>query len=164
MPSPGSRKNENRTCSQDRTVSVMNNMATSSQTTFHELAFYTLAHPGTDFIHQHAVDAFTAQEATETTKPIALYFALAGLYLFLEKNYTGRQVQQAHVLFTRKTKDYPRFTLPEARGVMRVGDVLAGPPGPERDGLIKAWCRVVWDAFQKEHNQVISFTEMLLDS
>ncbi len=52
---------------------------------FHELSYYTLSHQGKDFIHQHAVDAFTVQHATENTKPIALYFALAGLYLYLEK-------------------------------------------------------------------------------
>src|ERR1700733_15180069 len=63
---------------------------------YHELSCYTLAHPDPSFIHQHIVDAYTAQHADETTKPIALVFALIGLYLHVEKNFTGRQVQRFH--------------------------------------------------------------------
>ena len=51
---------------------------------FHELLFYTLAHPSPAFIHQHAVDAFAVQTADDSTKPIAVVFGLLGLYLHLE--------------------------------------------------------------------------------
>jgi hypothetical protein len=51
---------------------------------FHELSFYTLSHGDPAFIHQNSVDAYTAQHADETTKPIAVVFALIGLYLHLE--------------------------------------------------------------------------------
>ncbi len=68
------------------------------QEQYYELSFYTLAHPDKDFIHQHIVDAYAAQTASEKTKPITIYFSLAGLYLFIEKDYTGRQVQKAHQL------------------------------------------------------------------
>jgi hypothetical protein len=40
-----------------------------------ELSLYTLAHRSPAFIHQHAVDTFAAQTASERTKPIALAFA-----------------------------------------------------------------------------------------
>ena len=60
---------------------------------YHELSCYTSAHPDPSFIHQHIVDAYTAQHANETTKLIALVFALIGLYLHVEKNFTGRQVR-----------------------------------------------------------------------
>jgi Family of unknown function (DUF5946) len=57
---------------------------------YHELSCYTLAHRDPSFIHQYIVDAYTAQHANETTKPIAVVFALIGLYLHIEKNFTGR--------------------------------------------------------------------------
>jgi regulation of enolase protein 1 (concanavalin A-like superfamily) len=58
------------------------------KTAYSELAYYTFAHENPNyFIHQHIVDAFTAQLANENTKPIAIIFALVGLFLFVEKGY-----------------------------------------------------------------------------
>lgn len=129
---------------------------------FHELSYYTLSHQGKEFIHQHAVDAFTAQHATENTKPIALYFALAGLYLYLEKNYTGKQVQNAHVQMSNQTKKFPAFNLPSFRGDITVEDVMACAPGNDRNTQIRKWCESVWDAYRNEREKVISFTEAIL--
>ena len=73
---------------------------------------YTLAHPDAAFIHQHIVDAFTAQTANRDSKPIAVAFALIGLGLYLEKNYTrqagavsayGARASQAGVAAVRFT-------------------------------------------------------------
>lgn len=47
---------------------------------YDELCAYTLTRGDPGFIHQHVVDAFTAQHADETTEPITLTFALVGLY------------------------------------------------------------------------------------
>lgn len=47
----------------------------------HEFTCYTLAHRDPAFLHQHVVDAFAAQHADDSTKPITLVFALVGLYL-----------------------------------------------------------------------------------
>jgi hypothetical protein len=77
---------------------------------YHELAFYTLSHKGSQFIHQHVVDAFAAQTADAHTKPITLVYALAGLYLLNEKDYTGKEVQQAHVLMSKGSKVFPSLT------------------------------------------------------
>ena len=71
---------------------------------YHELCAYTLAHPSPAFIHQHVVDAFAAQRATEQTKPIGLTFALAGLYLHVEKGFSGKQVQRAHMDMGRRKR------------------------------------------------------------
>lgn len=46
---------------------------------YNELSCYTIAHGDAAFIHQHIVDAFIAQTADESTKPISLTFALVGL-------------------------------------------------------------------------------------
>lgn len=113
------------------------------------LAAYTLAHGDPSFIHQHVVDAFAAQSATPATKPIALAFALIGLYLHVERGFTGRQVQRAHMMLAKRTRHWPTFPLPESRGSMTALDVMAAPAGAERDRAIDAWCAAVWDAYRE---------------
>src|SRR5437016_1213716 len=63
-----------------------------------ELTSYTLTLGDAEFIHQYAVDTYCAQHVGASVKPIAIVFSLIGLYLALEHNYTGRQVQKAHML------------------------------------------------------------------
>lgn len=118
-----------------------------------ELLLYTLDHAGRDasFIHQHVVDAWAAQQATAHSKPIAVMFALIGLYLHVEKGYTGRAVQDAHMRLARKRKHWPRLPMPEDRGQMTVFDVLAASPGKQRDAAIDKWCRSVWRAWRDSH-------------
>jgi len=118
---------------------------------YSELAFYTLARRDTAFIHQHAVDAYTAQVADESTKPIALVFALIGLYLHLEKGYTGKQVQGAHARLADQIKRWPRLPLPADRGEIRIQNVLAAAAGPDRDDLIHRWCASVWRSWHESH-------------
>jgi len=125
------------------------------QEKFYELSYYTLAHPDPAFIHQHIVDAFTAQTADEHMKPIGITFSLIGLYLYLEKNYTGKQVQLAHMALARHKRDWPKFDLPESRGEIGVADVLSEPAGPERDAKIRDWCASVWQAYSASHQQVL---------
>jgi hypothetical protein len=124
------------------------------------LSYYTLAHPDTIyFIHQHAVDAYTAQHADQHTKPISITFALVGLYLFIEKNYTGRQVQQAHMRMTNNKRAWPAFNLPEERGTISVADVMNALPGEPRDLMIKKWCASVWNAYSDSRETVILLAE-----
>ena len=88
----------------------------TEQELYNELACYTLSLADPEFIHQHIVDAFGAQRTDENTKPIGIAFALAGLYLYLEKNYTGRQVQLAHMKMAKRRKKWPKLELPQNRG------------------------------------------------
>lgn len=123
----------------------------SPQDLYNELACYTLSLGDKEFIHQHIVDAFGAQHADENTKPIGITFALAGLYLYLEKGYTGRQVQLAHVKMARRKRKWPSFNLPENRGDITVEDVLNTAPGKERKEMIRKWCISVWDSYRQSH-------------
>lgn len=92
------------------------------------------------------------QQATSESKAIAVAFGLAGLCLHLERGYTGREVQLAHMVMARgPRKSWPRFTLPAQRGAMSALDVMAMPAGPERDRAIDAWCASVWAAFHESH-------------
>ena len=104
-----------------------------------DILLYTLEHAKNDpfFIHQLAVDAYTIQHSSGDTKRIVVAFALIGLYLFLEKGYTGKQVQDAHVKLTSLRNNWPEFSLVENRGDITVFDVLVKTPGIERDEEIK---------------------------
>lgn len=76
----------------------------SEQEAFYELCYYTITHPEPNFIHQYVVDAFAAQTADKKIKPITITFALVGLYLHLKKNFTGKEVQQAHMQLAKHKK------------------------------------------------------------
>ena len=126
----------------------------SEQDAYDELRCYALELGDASFILQHVVDAFTAQHADEKTKPIALTFALVGLYLHIEKRYSGKQVQRAHMVLARHKRLWPTFPLPHERGAMSAVDAMATPAGVERAQAIDAWCVSVWQAFQECHRAV----------
>jgi hypothetical protein len=121
----------------------------ANQEAFHELCGYTLTLGDASFIHQHVVDAFAAQNADAQTKPIAITFALVGLYLHVEKHVSGRQVQRIHMRLAQKKQPWPVFPLPKDRGAINAAVVLAVPAGPERDRAIDAWCESVWATFHE---------------
>jgi len=120
---------------------------------YDELHAYTLGRPG--FILQHVVDAHGAQSADEHGKPIRLVFSLVGLYLRVEKGFSGRAVQRVHMQLGKAQKVWPRLALPIARGNVTAADVMAVPEGPERDAAIDAWCAAVWAAFADSHEIIV---------
>jgi hypothetical protein len=126
----------------------------SEQEAYDELQCYTLGHSGLGFIHQHVVDAWVAQHADERTKPIGLTFALIGLYLHVERGFTGRQVQMVHMKLGQFKRTWPSFPLPPERGSVTASQVMAAQDGPERDKAIDSWCASVWDAFSGSHRAV----------
>ena len=125
---------------------------------YHQLCAYTLEHARRDpsFIHQHVVDAYAAQHLSGSSKPIGAAFSLLGLYLHVERGYTGRQVQLEHMRLAQPKRIWPSFPLPGERGSLTCMDVLAEPEGPERDAAISAWCRSVWQAFAEAQPAVRS--------
>src|SRR5438067_801125 len=90
---------------------------------YHEVYVYTMGRPG--FILQHVVDAFAVQSVSDDSRPIGLVFGLVGLYLRVEKQFSGRQVQRVHMELGRRKREWPRVYVPEDRGSMTVADVLA---------------------------------------
>jgi hypothetical protein len=126
---------------------------------YNELAYYTLSHPDSSFLHQHVVDAYAAQCANENTKTIQIVFALVGLYLYLEKGFSGRKVQKAHMQLAKRRRNWERPTLPASRGAIGIVDVLAAAPGEPRDLLIGDWCLSVWNAWRAERDQIVSLVQ-----
>ena len=135
------------------------NQRTPQSDAYDELCAYTLSQRDPSFIHQHVLDAFAAQNATDASKPIAITFALVGLYLHVEKGFSGRQVQRVHTLLARRKREWPRFTLPADRGEMTVLDVMQLAEGRERDRAIHEWCATVWTAFAVNRHQIMSLLE-----
>ena len=119
----------------------------------HELTYYTLSLRDPYFIHQLAVDAYAASHAGELVKPISTAFALIGLYLVFEHGFTGKQVQNAHVLLAQKSKVWPRFILLKEKALITVRDVAESPDDRKID-MIKKWGKSVWDIWEKEHKKV----------
>ena len=123
----------------------------SDRDAYLELCAYTLTLADPRFTHQHVVDAFAVQHADAHTKPIALTFGLVGLHLKIEKRFSGRQVQRAHMAMAQRKRTWPSWTLPRDRGAITAPTVLSAPAGPARDTAIDAWCASVWDAFRANH-------------
>jgi hypothetical protein len=82
-------------------------------------------------------------------------FGLVGLYLHVENQFSGHEVQKAHMQLGRRKREWPRVYLPEDRGSMTVADVLAASAGPERDRAIEEWCRSVWTALAANRKTII---------
>ena len=118
-----------------------------------ELSLYTVQRHDATFMHQHIVDAYAAQHPERSAKPIKIAFALAGLYLSVEKGYTGKEVQNAHMKMGAERREWPMFDAPDYMGDITVADVLAAAPGDERDGMIRGWAASVWNAWSEPANR-----------
>ncbi len=134
----------------------------TEQDLYNELALYTLQKRDPEFIHQYIVDAYAAQNADENTKPITLVFALAGLYLHIEKNFTGKEVQNAHMRMARARKDWPKLELVHERGSIRINNVFDVAPGSDRDEMIIKWSRSVWAAWVSRREEIIKLTSGII--
>jgi Family of unknown function (DUF5946) len=115
-----------------------------------------LEHADPSFIHQHLVDAYAAQHADGSAKPIGVIFALIGLYLHVEKGFIGRQVQKAHTRLASRRKQWPRIEPPADRGSIGIVEVVAAAPGPERDAMIHRWCDSVWEAWKPRRDEIVA--------
>jgi len=130
---------------------------------YDELCAYTLSLRDPEFIHQLVVDAHCAQTADTNTKPIALVFALLGLYLSVEKKISGRQVQRFHIQLANLGMRWTRPALPSERGSITARDVLAAAPGESRHRAIHAWCASVWTAYAPARAQIVEIAARHLD-
>lgn len=124
------------------------------QDAYEKLQGYSLMHGGGDFLHQHVVDAWAAQHADASTKPIGITFALVGLFLRLERGFSGRLVQRVHMDLAKRRRSWPSFSLPAERGAVTAIQVMEASPGPARDRAIDHWCASVWESYRDSHRAV----------
>lgn len=124
---------------------------------YEQVYAYTMGRPG--FILQHVVDAFAVQTADEASKRIGVVFGLVGLYLHVERQFSGREVQDAHRRLGQTKREWPRPNLPADRGRITVADVLAAAEGTERDAAIDDWCRSVWAACSGNREMIVALVK-----
>lgn len=129
--------------------------ASSERLAYEELQAYTLSLHDPRFIHQYVVDAWTLQNADETTKPMKLAFALLTLCLHA-RGVSGKQCQRFHMTLAKRRdrESWPEITLPKDRGRITAADVVVTPAGPQRDQAIDAWCKSLWEAYGESHAAV----------
>jgi Family of unknown function (DUF5946) len=132
----------------------------TARAAYDEVYVYTMGRPG--FILQHVVDAFAVQTANQDSKPIGIVFGLVGLYLHVEKQFSGRQVQEVHMKLGSRKREWPSIHFPQDRGTMTVVDVLAASAGPERDAAIDNWCRSVWTSFAGNRQTITALLSEVL--
>ena len=111
---------------------------------YNALCAYTLQLRHPTFLHQYVVDAWTVQKADSSTKPIALAFAMFGLYLAVEKGISGRQIQRFHMQMAKHRRSWPSLPLPQGSPSVTVLDVMQAPPGPQRDARILDLAAGTW--------------------
>jgi hypothetical protein len=124
---------------------------------YQALYVYTMGRPG--FILQHVVDANLAQKCDSDSRPIGVVFALAGLYLHLEKGFSGAEVQHAHIAMAKRRREWPAIALPADRGRLTPADVMAAPAGAERDAAIDRWCESVWAEYQDSRELIVQLLQ-----
>jgi hypothetical protein len=119
---------------------------------FNQLSGYTLSQNNIEFIHQYVVDAYGAQHAGGITKNIRVIFSLIGLYLAVEHNYTGRQVQLVHMKIPKQIWETPE--LPRQNSLITVADILNTHKDIERKKLILSWAKSVWENWSHYHEWI----------
>ena len=130
-------------------------MYASETDAYDALCAYTLTLGDAEFLHQYVVDAWTIEHASQLTKPIALNFAMFGLYCGVEKSISGRKVQRFHMQMARVRREWPSLPLPQGSPSITVLDVIKAPPGPERNDLIRKWAAATWSCCKYARPQIV---------
>lgn len=117
--------------------------------------------------HQLTVDAYGAQHAGGPTGGIYVAYSLVGLYLALERGWSGTMVRGFHGRMGRPDATWPALPRPPSTGDLTVADVVAaGVRAGSRDGhalLVERWGRSVWEAWAPQQAAVASLTERPLN-
>lgn len=114
--------------------------------------------------HQLTVDAYGAQHTGPRTRTITTAFALNGLYLVLERGFSGTHAREAHGYLAETVPEWPRFAPPSgppAYAVTVLDVALAGSPEEHRD-LLMRWGGCAWDAWRHVHAEVAEMTDRQL--
>ncbi|HUP78608.1 MAG TPA: DUF5946 family protein [Pirellula sp.] len=102
---------------------------------------------------EYVVAACGAQEASPQDKPIRLVSSLIGLYLHVERGFSGREIQLAYMKLGRRKQAWPKLSIPVNRSTINAETVLKAPI-QERDSRIHEWCCSVWQAFVSHRDAI----------
>jgi hypothetical protein len=138
------------------------NATTECYQKYSELSLYTLSLQDNNFLHQHAIDTYSAQHAGCAMKDITIVYSLIGLYYAIEHGFTGKQVQRVHMLFSQQRTKWPVLQLPKKDYSLTVADVLKEEPGVKRDTMLENWMHDVWECWEHQHNWIKKVSSSLL--
>ena len=119
---------------------------------YNQLSGYTMSVGDTFFIHQLAVDSYGAQHSGGVTKDITTFYALIGLCLAVEHNFSGRQVQLVHMKIPKQK--WEKLNPPKQSASITVATVLEADTDDKRDELIRAWAKSVWESWAEYHELI----------
>lgn len=88
--------------------------------------------------------------------------SLIGLYLAVERGFTGRQVQNAHMKLAKKAgkgAEWPRLEPPERTWKITVSDVMNAEAENSRKEMIKKWAETVWKSWGHQHDRIRTLCE-----
>lgn len=122
---------------------------------YQELILYTLSLGDNDFIHQHVIDAYTAQHSSPELKGIQISFALIGIYLYLEQHYSGRAVQHAHRQLAEKRKKWPILIHSQPVTEITVQSILLQINKDAFTTSVHDWSETVWQAWEADRSTII---------
>ena len=124
---------------------------------FGELAAWHAGRADLSFPHQLAVDAYGAQHAGGSSRPITTAFSLIGLYLVNVCGSNGREVQLAHMRLDRSRFDWPVFDPPAPAGTPTVQGVLLAVTPQARAERLREWSASVWGGWAAMHGWAEAF-------
>ncbi|MBV1855274.1 DUF5946 family protein [Catellatospora tritici] len=125
-----------------------------------EVSGYVLAHAALlGPWQQTTIDAYAAQHVAPTTPAIGLAFALNGLYLVLERGFTGFQVRDAHGYLANTADGWPTPHPPPDTGPLTVFDVAMAEDPDQTAAAIHRWGTSVWQAWRHAHAEVAAHTD-----
>ena len=91
---------------------------------YHELSANFIMSPDVTFVPNMRLTHMVLQHSGNRVKNIRTAFSLIGLYLAVEREYTGRQVQHAHMELAKRNIKWSSFILPIRPYALSVADVL----------------------------------------
>jgi hypothetical protein len=116
--------------------------------------------------HQLGVDTYGTQHAADHDRSIRVAYSIVGLYLSIERGWSGDDVRRAHQRMGKPQPSWPEFRRPDELGGVTVLDVaMAGVRAGSVVGHAEAaqrWARYVWDAWSAQHAEVASLASSTL--
>jgi hypothetical protein len=116
--------------------------------------------------HQLTVDAYGAQHSGPPTSRIYVVYSLVGLYLALERGWSGADVRALHQRMGHPDASWPPFRRPLVTAVLTIADVaVAGARLGSVEGhaaLVERWARSVWSSWADQHAVVIGLATRLV--
>ena len=110
-------------------------------------------------VHQLTVDAYAVQHAGGPHPDKSVDVHLAGLYLTLVRGMNPPSVPPQLQRIVASTTKWPHFEPPPAPTALTVFDVATASTPDEHAARVRAWSRLVWEAWRAHHDGVAALVD-----